>query len=296
MTLFKPPYVELAHSVKTHLGVRPLGHRRPLPVYGFGLAGGHPLPPPHHIRPIPVAGIVTLPFGLVPGQPHRRIHTHSSLLQSGDVLTGGKAPVHQVGVRAPARPPEQLLLHGRRLPCSVPDDVTPTHDDSVGAIGGQFHIVGWPEAAIRHLYHPCLGVCGGHPCLGDLAALSAGGVLLAFLLRLCPGRKTAGRAPTTGPPRPVSLALSPRAPALPVHAASHQDRDALAPAPADPPAAPPSGTSSIPARREKMPRRRSTAPASRLEPHAPSGPRQRPSRSLGQKVTPPGGLRKSESM
>ena len=34
-----------------------------------------------------------------------------------------------------------------------------------------------------------------------------------------------------------------------------------------------------------MPRRRSPAPASRLEPHAPSGPRQRPSRShLGQKV------------
>ena len=92
------PYVELAHSVKTHLGVRPLGHRCPLPVYGFGLAGGHPLPPPHHIRPIPVAGIVTLPFGLVPGSP---AHRHSLLVAPERLL---RVANHQVGSgRRPVR-------------------------------------------------------------------------------------------------------------------------------------------------------------------------------------------------
>ena len=112
MTLASPSYAELGHSVKTYLSIGPFGYRAPLPVYGFGLLGGHPLSPLGYFRSIPVAGLVTLLLGLVPRQPHRRVHGDSSLFQSSDVLPCSKAAVHKVGLGVLARPLDHLLFHG----------------------------------------------------------------------------------------------------------------------------------------------------------------------------------------
>ena len=92
-------YAELGYSVKTYLGIRPFGYRAPLPVDGFGLLGGHPLPPPHYLRSILIAGLVALMLRPVPREPYRRVHAHRSLLQSSDVLPCSKAAVHEVGLR-----------------------------------------------------------------------------------------------------------------------------------------------------------------------------------------------------
>ena len=91
-------YAELGYSVKTYLGIRPFGYRAPLPVDGFGLLGGHPLPPPHYLRSILIAGLVALMLRPVPREPYRRVHAHRSLLQSSDVLPCSKAAVHEVGL------------------------------------------------------------------------------------------------------------------------------------------------------------------------------------------------------
>ena len=182
----KPSYAELGHSVKTYLSIGPFGHRAPLPVYGFGLLGGHPLPPRDYFRSILVAGLVTLLLRPVSREAYRRVHGHSSLLQSGDVLPGSKAAVHavhKVGIGVLVRPPDHLFLHRCCLACvrALRGDRY-AHDDSLGAIGGQLHIVSRSEAAIRHLHHSCLGICGGDPCLRHLGALGLRlGVPLAFL-------------------------------------------------------------------------------------------------------------------
>ena len=177
---------ELGHPVKTYLGVRPFSRRAPSSVYGFGFLGCHSLPPPDDLRTIAVAGLKALLFRPVPRESHRRVDAHSSLLQSCDVVPGSKAAVHQVGLRVLTRTLDYLLFHRCCLARvrTLRGDCD-THDDPISAVGGQLHIVSWPEAAIGHLHDPGLGVCSGDPrrrhsrALGDRPSL-----LLAFLRRL----------------------------------------------------------------------------------------------------------------
>ena len=180
-------YAELGYSVKTYLGIRPFGYRAPLPVDGFGLLGGHPLPPPHYLRSILIAGLVALMLRPVPREPYRRVHAHRSLLQSSDVLPCSKAAVHEVGLRVLARSLDYLLLHGCCLACIRTLRGDPyAHDDPLGTIGSQFHIVGRSKAAIGHLHHSSLGVCGGDPCRRHLGTQdSRFGAPLAVLRSLC---------------------------------------------------------------------------------------------------------------
>ena len=85
-----------------------------------------------------------------------------------------------------AGPLLHLLLHGRSLTSIRALHNNPhSNDDSFGLIGGQFHVVGWPKAAIWHLHYPSLGVRGGGSRLGHLGPPCYGlGLLLPFLRRL----------------------------------------------------------------------------------------------------------------
>ena len=83
---------------------------------------------------------------------------------------------------------------GRAWPASVPllDD-RHSHYDSLGLIGGQLDVVGWPKAAIGHLHHPGLRVRGGDPRRRYFGSLSDGlGLLLAFLGSLRLGQVVQG--------------------------------------------------------------------------------------------------------
>ena len=70
-----------------------------------------------------------------------------------------------------ARSLDYLLLHGCRLACIRTLRGDPyAHDDSIVAICSQFDVESWAEAAIGHLHHPRLGVCGGDTCCSHLGA------------------------------------------------------------------------------------------------------------------------------
>ena len=117
----KSPYVELAHSVKEpgRSSIPPLTPAACIWLWPRRWPSVDATAP-HPARPR--AGIVTLPFGLVPGQPHRRIH-NSSLLQSSDVLPG--RPSGDSGCR-PVRLSDSCSSIGAACPASVPAEATAT--------------------------------------------------------------------------------------------------------------------------------------------------------------------------
>src|ERR1700742_1698483 len=59
-------------------------------------------------------------------------------------------------------------------------DIDRDHDQ-LARRAGHLHIVGWTEAGIRHLHHPCLRVGGGGPWLFWRFAVAALGIELLSL-------------------------------------------------------------------------------------------------------------------
>ena len=130
-----------------------------------------------------------------------------------------------------------------------------SNDDSFGLIGGQFHVVGWPKAAIGHLHYPSLGVRGGGSRLGHLGPPCYGPgfamvwvLLLPFPSPLGPGAGIATPAPLA-PPAP-----GPHAPLRPVHAGPRPGQDVPVPGPAvrPGPAPPPGAFSSVSCLRKEL--------------------------------------------